>query len=101
MSDISYIPDQPAAKVHAFLQRSLTVMDNAHKCSVLWFGEVRRRRLFRDLGHSSINQYAAQELGFSKSRADDFIRLAKLPRRGKSFRWPPLKLRTHGWPPPR
>jgi len=77
MSDISYIPDQPAAKVHASLQRSLTVMDDAHQCSVLWFGEVKRRRLFRDLGHSSINQYAVQELGFSKSRADDFIRLAK------------------------
>jgi len=77
MPAISYIPNQPAAKVHAFLRNSLAVMDDAHKCSVLWFGEVKRRRLFRDLGHSSINQYAVQELGFSKSRTDDFIRLAK------------------------
>ena len=77
MSAISYIPDQPAAKVHASLQRSLAVMDEAHQCAVLWFGEVMRRRLFRNLGHSSINQYAVQELGFSKSRTDDFIRLAK------------------------
>ncbi len=77
MSTISYIPDQPAAQVHASLQRSLTVMDDAHKCSVLWFGEVMRRRLFRDLGHSSINQYAIQELGFCKSKADDFIRLSR------------------------
>ena len=44
---------------------------------MLWFGEVMRRRLFRDLGHSSINQYAIQELGFSKSRTDDFVRLAR------------------------
>ena len=77
MKDISYVPNQPAAKVHASLQRSLTIMDDAHKCSVLWFGEVMRRRLFRNLGHSSINQYAIQELGFSKSRTDDFSRLAR------------------------
>jgi hypothetical protein len=36
-----------------------------------------RRKLFRDLGHSSINQYAIQELGFGKSKASDFIRLAR------------------------
>jgi len=77
MSAISYIPDQSPAKVHASLQHSLAVMDDAHQCAVLWFGEVMRRRLFRNLGHSSINQYAVQELGFSKSRTDDFIRLAK------------------------
>ncbi len=52
-------------------------MDDAHQCSVLWFGEVMRRKLFRDLGHSSINQYATRELDFSKSKADDYIRLAK------------------------
>jgi hypothetical protein len=77
MSAISYIPYQPAAKVHASLQRSLAVLDDAHQCAVLWFGEVMTRRLFRDLGHSSINQYAIQELGFSKSRTDDFVRLAR------------------------
>jgi hypothetical protein len=73
----SYIPDQPAPMVHASLQRSLKAMEDAHQCAVLWFGEVMRRRLFRDLGHSSINQYAIQELGFSKSRTDDFVRLAR------------------------
>ena len=77
MSAISYIPDQPAAQVHASLQRSLKVMDHAHQCAVLWFGDIMRRRLFRELGCSSINQYAVQELGFSKSRTDDFIRLAR------------------------
>jgi len=77
MSAISYIPDQPAAKVHSSLQRSLSVMDDAHQCAVLWFGEIMRRRLFRNLGCATINQYAIRELGFSKSRADDFIRLAR------------------------
>ena len=77
MSAVSYVPDQSAPKVHTSLKHSLVAMDNAHQCAVLWFGEIMRRRLFRDLGHSSINQYANQELGFSKSRADDFIRLAR------------------------
>lgn len=77
MSAFSYVPDQPASRVHASLQQSLKIMDDAHQCAVLWFGEVMRRRLFRKFGHSSINQYAVQELGFSKSRTDDFIRLSR------------------------
>ena len=83
MSELSYFPGQPAAHVHALLRRSLAVMDDAHQCAVLWFGEVMNRGLYRELGHSSINQYADQELGFSKSKVGDFIRLAtqldKLP----------------------
>ncbi|MCK9996323.1 MAG: DUF222 domain-containing protein, partial [Candidatus Krumholzibacteria bacterium] len=77
MSANSYIPDQSAAKVHTLLRNSLAALEEAHQCSVLWFGEVMRRKLFRDLGHSSINQYASLELGFSKSKAGDFIRLAR------------------------
>jgi hypothetical protein len=77
MSAISYAPEQPAATVHASLRRSLAAMDEAHKCAVLWFGEVMRRRLYRDLGYSSINQYALTELGFSRSRTGDFIRLVR------------------------
>jgi hypothetical protein len=77
MTEISYSPDQPAAKVHLLLRRSLVVMDDAHQCAVLWFGEVMNRGLFRDMGCSSINQYAVQELGFSKFKAGDFIRLAR------------------------
>ncbi|MEN8008313.1 MAG: hypothetical protein ABFS42_14955, partial [Candidatus Krumholzibacteriota bacterium] len=70
MSAVSYVSGQPAAKVHASLKHSLVALDHAQQCAVLWFGEVMRRRLFRDLGHSSINQYAVRELGFSKSRTD-------------------------------
>ena len=73
MSAIPYAPDQSAAEVHRALRCSLSAMDEAHKCAVLWFGEVMRRRLYRDLGHSSINQYALTELGFSTSRTGDFI----------------------------
>ncbi len=77
MSAISFVSDQPAGEVHASLRRSLATMDEAHKCAVLWFGEIMRRRLYRDLGYSNINQYARQELGFSISRTGDFMRLAR------------------------
>lgn len=83
MSAISFVPDQPAAQVHASLRRSLQAVEQAQQCAVLWFAEILRRRLFRDLGFSSINQYAIKELGFSRSRTRDFVRLAgqldKLP----------------------
>ena len=75
--------NQPAAKVHASLCRSLQAVESAQQCAVLWFADIMRRRLYRDLRYSSINQYAMGELGFSKSRTRDFIRLAgqldKLP----------------------
>jgi len=77
MSPISFVSDQPAAQVHASLRRSLKAMEHTRKCAVLWFAEIMRRSLYKDFGHASINQYAIQELGFSKSRADDFIRLAR------------------------
>ncbi len=77
MSAISFVPNQPAASVHASLHRSLQAVEKAQQCAVLWFAEVMRRRLSRDFGCSSINQYAMRELGFSKTRAGDFIRLAR------------------------
>lgn len=52
-------------------------MDEARKCAVPWVGEIMQRQLYRAFGHASINQYAAVRLGFSKSRARDFVRLAQ------------------------
>ena len=77
MSAICFVPDLPAAKVDASLRRSLSVLENAQQCSVLWFAEIMRRRLYREFGYSSINQYALEKLGFSKSRTRDFVRLAR------------------------
>ena len=83
MSAVPFVTDQPAAKVHASLFRSLQAVENAQQCAVLWFADIMRRHLYRELGYSSVNQYAMQELGFSKSRTRDFIRLVgrldKLP----------------------
>lgn len=59
-------------------------MDQAKQCAVLWFGEILTRKLYRELGYSSINQYAKVELGFSASRIGDFLslcrKLEKLPK---------------------
>ena len=77
MPAIAYVADQSAAEVHAFLRSSIVAVDEAQQCAILWFEEVMRRKLYRALGYSSMNQYAMQELGFSKSRTDNYVRLAK------------------------
>ena len=77
MPAIVFVADQPAAEVHASLHSSIAAVDEAQQCAVLWFEEVMRRGLFRDRGYSSMNQYAMQELGFSRSRTDHYVRLAR------------------------
>jgi hypothetical protein len=79
-----FVAGQPAARVHRSLRQSLAAMDHARQCAVLWFADLMDRRLYRELGYASINQYARQGLGFSRTRTGDFIQLArkldKLPR---------------------
>ena len=77
MPAIAYVADQPAAEVHTSLHRSIVAVNEAQQCAVLWFEEVMRRQLFRGRGYSSMNQYAMQELDFSKSKTDDYVKLAK------------------------
>jgi hypothetical protein len=48
----------PAARVDASLRQALGACDRAHKCAVLWFAEVQRRGLYRQLGHASLQLYA-------------------------------------------
>ena len=58
-------PDQSAGQAHRALKQSVAIMDRAQHCAVLWFAEIWQRKLYRQLGYSSMNQYAAEELGFS------------------------------------
>jgi hypothetical protein len=58
------------------LRQALGVCDQARECAVLWFAEVQRRGLFRQLGHASLQLYATQSLGFSNNRYYQFKRLA-------------------------
>ena len=76
MTAVTFVSGQPADQVHRSLKRSLKALDHAHHCSVLWFADVQKRGLFRELGYSSIYQYANEALRFSKSRTRDFVHLA-------------------------
>ena len=69
--------DQLAATAHARLQAAIQAMNQAEHCAVLWFAEIDRRGLYRDLGYSSMQQYATVALKFSKTRMNDFLRLAR------------------------
>ncbi|MFH2051866.1 MAG: hypothetical protein ABIK96_05290 [bacterium] len=70
-------PGQPAASAHASLKQAVRVMDQARHCAVLWFADIMARGLYRDLGFASIQIDARQELGFSRTRAGDFVRRAR------------------------
>jgi len=66
----------PAARVDASLRQALDACDRAREGAVLWFGEVSRRGLYRQLGYASLQLYATQSLGFSDNRYHQFKRLA-------------------------
>ncbi len=70
-------PEQSANEANQAIKSSLKSMEKAKQCSVLWFEEIHRRKLFLELGYASINQYAAQELGFSSSRTGDYLSLCR------------------------
>ena len=71
-----YAAGQPASAVGAALRQALAACDRAQECAVLWFAEVQRRSLYRQLGHASLQLYATQALGFSDNRYWAFKRLA-------------------------
>ncbi|MBU2502514.1 HNH endonuclease [bacterium] len=70
-------PGQTAASAHASLKQAVRIMDQARHCAVLWFADIMARGLYRDLGFASIQIYAKQELGFSRTRTGDFVRMAR------------------------
>ena len=72
-----YQPGLSAHATHSALKSAVKTMDAAHQNAVLWFGEILQRQLYRDLGYSSINQYAQVALGFSPSRTGDFLQLCR------------------------
>jgi len=73
-----------AHTAHAKLHQALIALRAAERNAVTLFAEIKRRRLYRELGYSSIQLYATRGLGFSRTKAFEFIRLAesleKLPR---------------------
>ncbi len=77
-----------ANEIHTRLEAALRELQRAEKNAVLLFGEILSRKLYRDLGYSSIQAYAAEALGFSPSKTSQFVRLAgaleELPRLRRS-----------------
>lgn len=73
----------------AALRQALEALQRADQCAVLWFAEIANRKLYRELGYSSIHQYASEALGFSRSRTYRFLRLAndlnRLPKLRKAL----------------
>jgi len=67
----------PAAKVDQSLRQAFAALDAAHQCALLWFHEAWQRKLYRDLGYASMEQYATESLGFSPNRTWQFLRLAR------------------------
>ncbi len=67
---------QPAESAHESLKKCVEVMDRAHHCAVLWYGEIMHRKFYRDLGYSTMRAYAMEELGLSSSRNGAFSQLA-------------------------
>ncbi len=72
----AFATGRSAAHVDASLRQALSACDRARECAVLWFAEVQRRALHRELGHASLHLYATQALGFSDNRYWQFKRLA-------------------------
>jgi len=63
-----------AREVHDRLRAALADLQRAERNAVLWFSEIARRKLYRDLGYASIHQYAELALGFKKSKTSQFLR---------------------------
>ena len=72
-----FVTGRPAREADAALKSASRAEDSARKCAVLWFGEMHARGLYRDLGYSSMQQYARVELGYSETRIGDFMRLVQ------------------------
>jgi len=71
-----FVSGLPATEVHSRLKDALVELQRAEKNALLWFSEIARRKLFRELGYSSLQMYATEALGFSQNKTGQFIRLA-------------------------
>ncbi len=65
---VEFTPGQSAIMAHRAILSSLKTREKAQKCLVLWFTEINSRQLYRELGFSSIKNYAMEKLGMSRSQ---------------------------------
>lgn len=78
-AQVATTPERPlsAREIHDRLRAALAELQRAERNAVLWFSEIVRRKLYRDLGYASIHQYAELALGFKKSKTSQFLRLSE------------------------
>jgi len=73
----------PARQAHQNLVSAVQTLEKAQDNALLWFGEIRDRKLFKELGYVDIHQYAHHELGWGRTKTYDFLKitekLEKLP----------------------
>ncbi len=74
---LTFIKGLPAKKADMHLKKADHAMEMARQNAILWFGEIRRRKLYRELGYSSMPLYAQQELGWGQSKAYDFLKICE------------------------
>ncbi len=66
-----------ARETHRSLQAAARNYETARQHVILWFGELNRRKLYQDLGYATILMYAEAQLGWSKSKTYDFLKICQ------------------------
>jgi len=67
----------PAREAHEQLLCALAELRRAERGALLCFAEIQERKLYRELGYSSIQLYAQEALGFSRSKTFQFLHLTE------------------------
>ncbi len=67
----------PARQAHEQMLAALAELRRAERSALLCFAEIQERKLYRELGYCSMQLYAQEALGFSRSKTFQFLRLAE------------------------
>lgn len=78
LAQLHYRTGLPAKDVDASLRTAVDRMQNAEGAVLLWFGEMKRRKLYKNLGFPSMKTYAIEVLGLSENMTHRFLRLTDL-----------------------
>ncbi len=72
-----FCPEKSAMEAHNALKSALEIKDAAHRCSLDWFGDIFDRKLYQELGFSSMNRYAKEAQGFSDTKIGVYLKLTR------------------------
>ena len=66
-----------AREAHEQLLTALAELRRAERSALLCFAEIQERKLYQELGYCSMQLYAQEALGFSRSKTFQFLKLAE------------------------